>query len=83
MGRLSVLTRDDPPKPLRISGIRARRQVAALGGLNAKDYWRNDISGTGGLTVAVDAVPIPITAIHQGDIVGSVRVEPGARVPPP
>ena len=36
---------------------------------------------TGGLVIAVDAVPIPITAIHEGDIVGSVQVTPSAQVP--
>lgn len=33
---------------------------------------------TGGLTIVVDSVPVPITAIHKGDIVGSVQVSPSA-----
>jgi len=31
---------------------------------------------TGGLTIVVDAVPVPISAIHKGDVIGSVQVSP-------
>jgi len=31
---------------------------------------------TGGPTIVVDAVPVPMTAIHKGDIVGSIQVSP-------
>ena len=36
---------------------------------------------TGALTIAVDAVPVPITAIHKGDIIGSVQVSPSVGEP--
>lgn len=66
-----------PIEGLGLSLLRAGQQVA-FSSTNAEGEVAFAVppNVTGVLTMVVDAVPVPITAIHAGDRVGSVRVDP-------
>jgi hypothetical protein len=68
-----------PIDGLGLSLLRAGQQVA-LSSTNADGdvAFAVPLNVTGGLTIVVDAVPAPITAIHKGDIVGFVQVSASA-----
>jgi len=66
-----------PIEGLGLSLLRVGQQVA-LSSTNANGDVAFAVppNVTGSLTIVVDAVPAPISAIHKGDVIGSVQVDP-------
>jgi len=66
-----------PIEGLGLSLLRVGQQVA-LSSTNANGDVAFAVppNVTGSLAIVVDAVPAPISAIHKGDVIGSVQVDP-------
>jgi hypothetical protein len=72
----------NPIEGLGLSLLRAKQRVASST-TNAEGEVAFAVppNVTGLLAVIVDAVPMPITTIHEGDVVGSVQVAPSEQAP--